>query len=319
MGKREFLKIICIVCLLISSSYAKNLKENGVFSKLPVNNVIVKSDPYFLKDGYIVDTSGNKIFDEDGDVKDVFDVDGKWFYLMKIPTNKIYKIKSLKDKKTIRTFNANYIKIFKNNGKAYIGVMLGNYDNTVFDNIYKFNGKKFSLINKNVSCDGFTNQSVFCMTLDTAIDVRNGKKYTIKSLENEFKGIRIYGFIGSLDDKIIVVFTKGFFDMNERLGGYDSKNNRFYLLYEDKKGILGGGLFYDHNLVQFLKSGRKIVLKNKKTNQFIYLNKFEIVKGTDSHFGPIKIVDQSKQTIEDSYAVVNIWSLVKDKLGRIMF
>lgn len=296
MTKRDFLKIAASGAAVLFGGCAGAMQKAPIAKtspvRLPFKDEVLAADPYEVKNGFIVGINGEKIFDEEGDILYVFKAGNGWFYLLKIPNNRIYKIKSLKDRSVVRTFRAALVNVFPQGDKAYIGVMFANYNVVIYDNIYLFDGSKFSLSNKNVKVYGRKNDSVFYITIDSAIDIRTGKNYTTYDLGKKL-GFLVRYYIGSVEDKLVFVYSTGLFG-NNVLGVYDATNDKFYDLFV-KHGMT------DDRKIQFLKGGKKVVLKlPRNENRYVYINNMVYVKGIDPNFKPIVAVIPY-QTVDSDY------------------
>jgi len=295
-NRREFIKIAALGMGMGFTGCANSMQSLGLSApdlkptKLPFKDVVVTGDKYIVKNGYIVDNNGNKIFDEEGDIKQVFDIKNNWFYLLNIPSNSKWKIKDLNTKKTIREFNSYEVIVFYDKNKVFIGEQFKSYNgNQIFDNVYVFDGNHFNLINKNVIWNGFlTSRGVYVLNQNKALDIRTSSLLTPKNLPGEYKNCSWF-VLGSVNENLVFYGQVGILGNDGAIAVYN--NGKVYTIISKSELNKDG-----YGKLQFLVSGKKVVLKviypdNSKIRYF-YLNDLIEVKGCDNSFKPIKILDR---------------------------
>lgn len=243
---------------------------------------ILSATNSYVDNGAVVFNNGNKIYDEEGDIKASFTINGKTFYLLSIKGKDLYKVKD-SNKKTLKEFNANGMSWFIEGNNVALAVSLsGNQKIGLYDNVYQFDGSNFKLINKNLDLSNgrYTkNGSTLYKRVSKSgmyyidtwytkggylknqsiTNILTGKKITQIDLEKRTNyDASIYPMVvGVVGDKIYYTYQSGMLLAEYFLEVLDTKTNKVYTLVGDK-------LFDDSSVkkkMQILKSSDQIVLK----------------------------------------------------------
>jgi len=285
--------------------------------KIPIKNVELKgnSRKFYVKNGSLI-KNGRKIFDEDGDIIYAFMVDNKIYYILKC-NNNLYEIKELNSKKIIKKLVGNSVRAFSDgNNRAIIALRFNNNSSYIYDNIYLFNNKGLTLINKNLNLGSPTyrvdNMFIFFPSTQAGettynyapFNVLAGKFIKPKCLySTKWLGVPVshYNLIGVAGNNLIYDYdgSKGLL-----LSAVNGETGKIYTLLSYKQ---------TKNLLIFFRSGKTIVLKilnnpkleeesymapdnlksktkyAKLPGKYINLNTLEEYKSIDSSFSPITV------------------------------
>lgn len=271
------------------------------------------NNPYVLN-GAIVKTNGDKIYDEDGDIIEVLMFENKLYYIVNLIGKKKYLIKD-SNEKILKSLDAENVFVVKDNKYSYLITKLKGNKSKIYDNVYKFEGEKIKLINKNVNVKGHLSGNYivktpfkrmrsggYIMKNQYNLDIRNGSTVNVfNKIKTSYKPNMLPMVIGSRGDYIYYVYTSGFLLGTESLiEAYNVKTKKTYTLAKD------------NDKIQFLTLGNDVVLKIFKndvkseskihghyTNMiskykdepatYIYLNTLKEINGVSDDFKPFHL------------------------------
>jgi len=338
MKKSTSLFIFAII-LLLSGCNSTGLNIPGISNSnkpkttiktlnMKTTSKIVEAKKIFtLDNGGVILPDGVKVLDEEGDIINVYTINNNNFYVVK--TNSSFKIKNLKTKELLKEFKKCTLHSFQNKNKVLFAVKY-NKNTSIYENIYLFNGKTFSLVNKNLNIPNGSRSSG-AYALKTYYSKVKGSSwgYSFRGYEltNIEKGHNFN--IMPLYPEMVIFGTKAS-DKKFILGTIN--DNIFYLyrtvnedyaieLYNDNTKVQKTILLTNKKL-QFLKYNNQIVMKifnnpklknerdigssainitSKYTNEpatYISLNSLEIVKGVSKDFKTIIVNGNYATTLE---------------------
>jgi len=289
--KIKHLALCCLVgggllfsgCAGVSTGTAVQTKT----TVLKHSNKILKAPDYMLSNGVIVAKNGKRILDEEGDIVGVYNFPNKSIYLLKIPGKNIYKIKTF-EKKVLKSFNANNIIPFSEEGKVLFAIRLEKNQTSFYDNIYMYNGKEIELVNKNINLASsyptglYALSTIYDSTSDfyyikyqSLLNMLTGEKIFNKKIPTKYKAKEKPIIIGARGNQVYYTYSvSGGMYYTYFIEAYDMKTHRNY--------ILSAGRVQPE--IEFLVAGNKTVLHIIDNNRYIDLDNLEEVQGVDNRF-----------------------------------
>lgn len=292
-----------------------------------VDSVITYKKKPIIKNGVIYLPNNENIFDEEGDIKGYYLLNNEMFYLLKVKDKYLYKIKNSKQK-VIKEFNATALSWFSENNKEMVlAVKLkGNNESGIYDNIYKFDGKNFKLINKNLDLGygvyRFHNTKLYKYVSKSGMNyietwyskgsylkkqvitnILTGKSFINNKIKTNYEYDSQPIFLGAISDRIYYIYTKGIFSRTNYIEVLNTKTNKVDTLLSDS----------ENKRIQFLKAGNQIVLKifnnpklksesimfqysknfqtkySQEPAKYISLNTLTEVNGVSEDFKPLRL------------------------------
>ncbi|MBE0496325.1 MAG: hypothetical protein IBX45_07925 [Campylobacterales bacterium] len=274
-------------------------------SRTKVENII----PLEIKNGAIILTNtGEKIFDEKGDITDAHYKNGALFYLLKMQDENIFILK--KNKEVFKEFKANSVLQYYGQDSIIYAVRLAGNTSNFYDNIYQLKNNDLTLINKNVPLFGTTRpkSNFYIKSIYENSKIVDRKIYDIQTSRQiavEVKNPKVifgtplknYELVGTVPNKIFYVYAgsngKTLFEV------FDTETNQAYTLLDSDSKIQ----FYRYREHVVLKIFDDKSLKNESkmhvhTNSIeskydgqaaslVYLNTLEKIDSIPMYFRPV--------------------------------
>lgn len=224
----------------------------------PKSTIIQKNeDNIILSNGMLVLKNGERIIDSAGNIENYFTIDDKLFYIINC-NNQEFIIKS-KDNNIVEKLVANKLVVFKDNNEIFIATkekITQKFKPDIFENVYSFDGKKLSLINKNLDLS----------------DAKINDNYFIK---------RHYYRLSNLNMSDIVI-TDIKTNSNINLNAKFNPGAKAYPM-----GIVNNNIFYIYGTGDLINSKRILEVFNTKTNTTSTLfvgndEKFQLFKNNNN-------------------------------------
>ena len=226
-----------------------NINSLSLLTKLPKKDLVINTNNnVYIDNGALVFNNGEKLYDEEGDIKDLFILNNQVFYILQNLNKNIISIKDL-EQNIIKTFTGG-IMWFKSNDEFIIASKLKNNASLrMYDNIYSFNGKKFKLINKNLNLSG--NKTGF-FVVKSLYNKYGFKGTTVTNIKNSKQLNNRHLIIGASKDKILYIerVSTGFLSKASILKVLDTNTDKSIPLLKEGEEYL-----------QFYKLGNEIILK----------------------------------------------------------
>jgi hypothetical protein len=336
MQRAVFIISLALVGLFVSGCVGGAAQQISLYAPQKKSVILDGYNQNHVKNGAITLSDGSRILDEEGDIKEVFVINGHTFYLLNVISQKVYKVKDL-NKNVLKEFDATQdIAWFVGNNKVLFAVRLvGNNISQLYDNVYEYDGKTFNLVNKNIDLrNALVSGTYYIKTYQSGgrplnkliqefvIDIATGKQYEICTLQTNHKSIYCPNVIGVVGDKIYYMYSAstGFLSSEFVLEVFDTKTNQKHILLSTS----------EKHSIQFLRYRDAVVLKvfdkdlpygeridyiefANEPAKYIDLATLDEVDGISSDFAPIEMwstfTNVARQDITEYFITVSISQL----------
>jgi len=265
-----------------------------------------------IQNGFIVFADGKRMFDKDGDIVQTFEIGDKTFYILK-QKNSTLVLKDIKGN-VIEDFEADIARIYNDNKDIYIAVGKKYSKKHIFNFIYKFDGKKLIIVNKNVPIQkrvhGIYNFDVYYgKSLDRfeneIMDIRTGEYIT---LPKDFRH-----FIGAIGERIFYT-TK-----------INAPNNNMLKTFVPSTGE-NLTLFQGHYpILQLLRHKNQIVIRAFEDKTMEPLSVYEITgtmpeipKSVPSRYISLNTLEEVGSISSDFKPILLYWRSIRNSSDRTL-